>query len=558
MRVAVVDIGSNTFRLLISLVRPDGGLSTLHIERKMLQLGAVVGRHGHIPDEQFAGAVAAIRSMGQFIERFGVDRIFPVATAALREASNGPEVADELGRVLGTPVRVITGLQEAALSYLGVSAAVDFGDSPRAVLDLGGGSLELALGDTPTMLDGASWPVGVSRISALVDQPERVDSSTRDLIRTMVSDHVIHGPVAPGTSVVLIGGSIRALARHVADRTSAWVPHSLNQMTITRADLELATEELLPLDVRERVDIHSIDPERAASLPIAGLIITEAMRILGIEEAKVSDWGLRTGVILDSLGIEPPAGPEVRLRSVRALREEFLPGDPHPAHVANLARQLLDQTSAIHGLTERECELIETAAHVHDIGRALALDGHHRHSAYLVEYADLRGLSPDDLAMVLSLVRSHRGGPPKISYPPFRAMSPEQRRKTRMMAAMLQLADALDRPRDGSIQRVLTADTGDSLLIRTLGASVESDRGAMQGRLDYAQSVLGRRIEFVSSRTTDDGRGAGHSASFAVSQSSVPSPQSPVLAPPSPVGSPAWLRSPSSLMTSPPSKWTRS
>lgn len=497
MRVAVVDIGSNTFRLLISRVRPGGGLATLHIERKMLQLGAVVGRHGYIPDEHFTRAVEVIRSMGNFLERFGVDRVFPVATAALREAANGPEVADALGNALGTPVRIISGTQEAALAFLGVSAAVDFGEGPRAVLDLGGGSLELALGSSPMMEDGASWPVGVSRLSALVDQPDRVDTATRDRIREMVVEQVVHAPVDPATSVVLIGGSVRALARHVADRSRAWVPRSLNQMTILRSDLESATEELLPLDVGERVDLHSIDPERAASLPIAGLIITEAMRVLEIERAMISDWGLRTGVILDSLGIRPPTGAEVRMRSIDALREEFLPEDPHPAHVAGLARQLLEQTVQLHGLNPRECELIEVAAHLHDIGKALSLDGHHRHSAYLVEHADLRGLSPDDLAMVLALVRSHRGGPPKISYPPFRAMSADERRKARVMAGMLQLADALDRPRDGSVERVLVADTGETLLIRTVGPGIGTDRDAMQRRVEYAETVLGRRIEFV-------------------------------------------------------------
>lgn len=498
MRVAVVDLGSNTFRLLISRVRPDGGLTTLHIERKMLGLGAVVGRHGFIPDDSVRRALEVVRSMGGFIERFGVDRVFPVATAALREAENGPEVTDQLGRILGTAVRVIPGIQEAALSFLGVSAAVDFGESPRGVLDLGGGSLELALGTSGIMADGASWPVGVSRIAALVDRPDRIDGATRSRILGMVRDAIDRPVIDPSTRVVLIGGSVRALARYVADRTRAWVPRSLNQMTVSRGELEVATEELLPLGVQERIDDHSIDPERAATLPVAGLIITEAMRILGIDEALVSDWGLRTGVILDSLGIAPPAGPEVRLRSVRALREEFLPDDPHPEHVAGLAHQLFDQTAHIHGLDDHDRDLVETAAQVHDIGRSLSLANHHRHSAYLVEYAEIRGLSPDDLGIVLSLVRSHLGGAPKISYPPFRAMDAPTRRRTRLMAAILQLADALDRPRDGSVARAEVADTGDALLVRTIGADVTPDAEAMHERVEYAGATLGRRIEFIS------------------------------------------------------------
>ncbi|UCG41510.1 MAG: hypothetical protein JSV07_04475, partial [Acidimicrobiia bacterium] len=123
------------------------------------------------------------------------------------------------------------------------------------------------------------------------------------------------------------------------------------------------------------------------------------------------------------------------------------------------------------------------------------LSGYHRHSAYLVEHADLRGISPDELGVVLSLVRFHRGGAPKVSYPPFRAMPPEERGRVRVMAATLQLADALDLPRDGSVQQVVAADTGDTLLLRTPGVDLRPHLAAMGARLEYAGNVLGRRVE---------------------------------------------------------------
>jgi len=160
--------------------------------------------------------------------------------------------------------------------------------------------------------------------------------------------------------------------------------------------------------------------------------------------------------------------------------------------------ELFARTEHLHRLDARDLALIETAAHLHDIGRALSLTGHHRHSAYLVEHADVRGLSPDDLAMVLALVRSHRGGPPKISYPPFRAMGPDQRGRARVMAALLLLADALDRPRDGSVQRIEVDDAEGTLRIRTIGTNVAPDRAGMQDRVEYAESIFRRKIEFTS------------------------------------------------------------
>jgi exopolyphosphatase/guanosine-5'-triphosphate,3'-diphosphate pyrophosphatase len=498
MRVAVVDMGSNTFRLLVSEARPDGALSTQHIERYMLHLGGVVGEHGTITDAAFARAIEATRSIGGFIERMGVDRVIAVATAALRDASNGPEVADHLSGILGVPVRILEGTDEARLSFLGVHAAIAFEGETHAVVDLGGGSLELALGNGPEMSAGFSWPIGVSRLRALVGRPEAIDADTESRLRTLVDDALADTPpVAPGTEVALIGGTVRAIARLVADRSRPWVPRSLNHLRVTRADVDEALKLLAPRSARERVDELSVDPDRAEALGVAAVILSEVLHRLDIGEAMLSDWGLRTGAILDGLGIAPPEGPEVRMRSVRALREEFLGDDPHPAHVADLALQLMDQTAPLHGLTDDERELVEVAAHLHDIGRSLSLSGHHRHSAYLVEHADLRGISPDDLGAVLSLVRFHRGGAPKVSYPPFRAMPAAQRSRVRVMAALLQLADALDRPRDGSVHRVVAADTGTSLLLRTPGVDLRPHIAEMEARLAYAGSVLGRRVEIA-------------------------------------------------------------
>jgi exopolyphosphatase/guanosine-5'-triphosphate,3'-diphosphate pyrophosphatase len=496
MRVAVVDMGSNTFRLLVSEARTDGALSTLHIERYMLHLGGIVGEHGEITPAALQAAIDATRSMAGFIERFGVDRVIAVATAALRDAANGPEVADHLGGVLGVPVRILEGTDEARLSFLGVHAAIAFERDAHAVVDLGGGSLELALGRGPTMDRGHSWPIGVSRLRALVGRPEVIDADAEARLRAHVANALsATDQLDPDTEVVLIGGTVRAIVRLIADRTRPWVPRSLNQFRVRRDEIDEASLLLAPRTARERVDDLSVDPDRAEALGAAAVILSEVLHRLGVEEAILSDWGLRTGVILDGLGIRSPEGPEVRMRSVRALREEFLGDDPHPAHVADLVHQLMEQTAPLHGLTERERDLVSVAAHLHDIGRSLSLSGYHRHSAYLVEHADLRGISPDELGVVLSLVRFHRGGAPKVSYPPFRAMPPEERGRVRVMAATLQLADALDLPRDGSVQQVVAADTGDTLLLRTPGVDLRPHLAAMGARLEYAGNVLGRRVE---------------------------------------------------------------
>jgi exopolyphosphatase/guanosine-5'-triphosphate,3'-diphosphate pyrophosphatase len=500
MRVAVIDLGSNSFRLQLSEVTGDGAIAGIHQERRMLHLGAVVGTHGHLPDDAVRLAIGTARELADVAERVGCDRVFAVATSALREAANGPEVVDLISAAIGTPVRVVDGLTEARLSFLGAQAAVRLEPGPRLVADLGGGSLELAVGEGREVEWSTSHLLGVSRVHALVGGREVLDEADLERI-----DHLVGQELDPAVGrgippqAVAVGGAVRALADLVAGRRSTWVPGSINHISLDVEDLDEATRLMAPLDAEARVEDLGVRESRAADLPVAGAILSGTLRRLRIPSIVVSDWGLRAGAVYDGLDLPIPEGDEVWERSALGLLRRFLPDDDHPPHVAELVRQLWPQLEPLHDLHRDDLRVVVTAALLHDVGKSLALDGHHRHSAYLVEHAGLRGLDPPELASVLSLVRYHRGGPPRRSYPPYASLDKAHRHRTRTMAAVLQLADALDRSRDGSVQRVVVGDDGTSLIIRLLGeAPLPPEGGSADARLAYVSDTLGRSIEFAT------------------------------------------------------------
>ncbi|MEX1280954.1 MAG: Ppx/GppA phosphatase family protein [Acidimicrobiia bacterium] len=511
MRVAVLDLGSNSFRLQLSEIDATGTISGIHQERRMLHLGGVVALEGRLPDDVAERAVGTARGLVDVAERIGTDRVFVVATAALREAANGAEVVERLGTAVGVPVKVVDGDEEARLAFIGAQAAIRLDPGDRLVADLGGGSLELAAGEGRTVRWSTTHPLGVSRLHAELGGRERLKGKHRRAIEAAVDRELetVDQPIPD--QVVVVGGAVRALAELVLADRGGWVPPSVNHARLTLDDLASVTDRLAPLTASERVDEHDVSEARAANLPIAGVVLTAAMDRLGIESVTVSDWGLRTGLLVDALDLDLPDGEAVWRRSAAALADRFLPDDPHPGTVAGLVDQLWPQLRPLHELGEDDRRIVVVAALLHDIGKALALDGHHRHSAYLVEHAALRGLTPDELAAVLALVRYHRGGPPRRRYAPYGSLSGSRRREVRRMSAVLQLADALDRSRDGAVERVVVGDDGATLMLRLEGRDPRApEPGPSAFRLEHVAKELGRRLEFVVAPARDPWRPPAH------------------------------------------------
>jgi exopolyphosphatase / guanosine-5'-triphosphate,3'-diphosphate pyrophosphatase len=457
VRTSVLDLGSNSFHVLVADLE-GRQLTPVLRQREMLHLGRVVAQHGAIPDGCVAEAVETVAHLSELARRSGADERLAVATAAIRDADNGPDVLSALSEAAGSPVRVLDGLTEARLGYLGVRAAVAIRSEPLLVLDLGGGSLELTVGIGDNVEWATSLPLGASRLSAMVTsdpiktkQVRAITEAVDTALDPVVDEVRAH---APGTTIT-VGGTVRALARVAAEQAGVWLPATLNQLRIPTLQLAELREELLALDLAGRTDLPAMKDRRADHIHVAAIVLTRALERLGVATATISDWGLREGLLLDAHGVTtPPSASQLRHQEVERLRRTFAPDDPHLPHVAHLATQLFDGTLELHGLSGTDRELLGHAARLHGIGEALALRRQQEHGAYLVRNGELRGFDPAEIALLTVLVRFHPSRGIDEREPAFASLTDAQAERARRLLGLLQLADALDRAHDQAVERV--------------------------------------------------------------------------------------------------------
>ena len=507
MRIAAFDLGSNSFHLLVVDAHPDGTFVPLIKEKDMLRLGDAVGREGRIPDALADRAVATVERFRRLAIGAGTEEIHARATSALREAENGGEVVDRMAAEAGVKVRVISGREEARLIFEAVRAAVVIDPGPALCLDLGGGSLEIMVGDTSGMKLAQSVKLGVARLSAELvtgdpfsaDDVRRVEKRVTSALAPLADDVAhLHPGMAVGSS-----GTFCDLARMVAARRTGSVPRSINQFTFTRDELLPLHRELLALRSSERAALAGLEPKRADIIPTGSTLLLTAMELFGFDRMTVSEWALREGIILDAIprheATDWSADPRaIRASSVVQLARRCNWDEGHGRQTARLALDLFDQTVGLHGLGDADRELLEHAGLLHDIGEHVSTESHHKHSAYLIQHGRLRGFTPVEVDFVAALARAHRGGGPKPPHEPFASLDREDRDRVTRLAALLRVADGLDRGRCGNVDGIeVVVDGAQARLLVTADTDIAIELWGARRKRELFERSFKRRLDVV-------------------------------------------------------------
>ena len=310
MRAAVWDLGSSSFQVLVCDAGPCGTLEPVLRRRALLNLGFAVGARGSIPPDRLAASVAAASRLRRALDDVQPDVVVALATAAIRDASNGPQVVARLERVVGSPVRVLDGEEEARLCFSGQRAGVWIGDGPVLGLDLGGGSFEIAVGTRKDILLAMSAPVGATRLQGELATGDPLSRGDRSAIaeRTAVALHPSATALTPYPGVtaraVVSGGTARALARLAMARTRGRTPgrsNEVNQVELPTPQVSELAAQLAGLTLPERLALPGMPARRAPMLPIGAAILETFATELGVDHFVVSEWGLREGALLDAI-----------------------------------------------------------------------------------------------------------------------------------------------------------------------------------------------------------------------------------------------------------------
>lgn len=508
MRIAALDLGSNSFHLVVVDAKPDGSFDTLVRDKEVLRLGDVVARTGEIGLDAAHDAVRTVRRMAAVIQRVGADEILAYATSAFREAADSAVVCDAIYDETGIAVDVISGRQEARLIFSAVRRSISITEPPAVCVDLGGGSLEIAVGDAGGLLWATSLHLGVGRLATTFLRSDPPSAGELDALRAHVEAELapVVRQVESFEPKMLIGtsGTFCDLALHATAAASGDVPATANQLRVTHRDLGRAHDRLITLPAEERARLPGIEARRADQLPAGSVVLSAVMDALGMDAMVAGEWALREGMILEAIdrhdlsdwSDDPEA---VRRTSVLALARRCSYDSVHAGAVSRLALHLFDQLLPLHRLHPGSRTLLEYAAVLHDIGEHVAVDGHNKHGAYLVQHGKLKGFAPAEIDQLATLVRFHRRGGPSGSFEPWKRLDRAERTDVRTLLAVLRVADGLDRSHAGVVDGVEVDITDRSIrLLVDTTADVDLELWGVRRKKELFEDVFGRRLDLIA------------------------------------------------------------
>lgn len=505
VRIAAIDIGSNSIRQIIADVSPDGAIRVVDEMKAAPRLGEGVSATGRLSERSMRDALDALVRMALLNRRMGATRVEAVATSAVRDAENGDELLAAIREATGLRVRVLSGEEEASLSLRSAQAHFDLGSGRAVVMDIGGGSLELAL-SADGLVDGLlSFPYGTVRLTEQFLTPDAgrggLDALRRTVragLRERLSRRDWHG-----AQVIGAGGTFTSLAGVVLARQGMTGAPSVNGTIVRRAELEHVLDTLQGLAPAERQQVPGLSAQRA-DIIVAGLAVAaEVLARLEARQLVVSAFGIREGLLLEAAHVAPViADPgAARDRSVRQLAERSHYEEPHARQVQRLALELFDALARRLRLSAEDRRALADAALLHDIGYHINFEAHHKHSYHLIVHADLLGMTPAERMVVANVARYHRGARPKGSHRGYGALDRGLRRRIRRLAAILRVADGLDRGHAGAVDHLRVRWRPGVLRITAFpvaGAALRLELWGASRKGDLLERVTGRRVEIVA------------------------------------------------------------
>ncbi len=444
--IGVVDVGSNTARLVVFETSPVGVVRPVFELKEIPRLGAGTGPDGSLSPEAFARGIESVGRFARALKDLRVPRTLAVTTSAVRDAPNGTEFVRAIGRETGILLRVLTGAEEARYGYLGVASAWALAND--LVIDLGGGSLQIVETRLGALANSVSLPLGGLRLTQRFVRHDPPKERELDDLRDGVRDAVRSAIAAFGGSnyrLFGMGGTVRAVARAAIELREYPVPR-VHGYPIRDHDLEALAELIAEMPAAKRRAIPGIGAERADVLDAGLIVLSEILRASKAGEVVVSGTGIREGIALEAIRAELPASSEVLAsRSTSAAAERFHFSRERGKEVGDLSAALFDLFAPARGWGPSERLALRVAAEMHDAGVSIDLWRHAHHSAYLVRNYPIWGLSHRETLLAASIVALHAGddlpsGMRKGFAPILR---PSDGASARQLGAILQLAGLL-------------------------------------------------------------------------------------------------------------------
>ena len=503
LRAAAVDVGSNAIRLLVAEFSSPQSYTVIRADRSPVRLGHGVFVNGQLSPGVMTAAVKVLEEYAGIMRALGVTRHRAVATSALRESSNGKGFLARVRRASGLDLEIISGSEEARLVCRAVASRLDLGSGVWMMADLGGGSVEVSLADRTGVLWSESHTMGSVR---LLEELAGGSADSRGVLR-LLQEYAETLRIPAGLvgqspmGFVATGGNMETLAQ-----MAMAVPDPDGVSRVPVSTLSRLIRQLARLSYHERVTQLGLREDRADVILPAAIVYERLARLSGLKEITVPFVGVREGIVLDLADRQDTGLPSSGKREQQvhqaavAIGRKYRFDEAHGIHVARLALSLFDQLRPLHQMGDGERAVLHAAALLHDIGTFVSYSRHHKHSLYLIAHADLAGFAPREVQLAANVARYHRRSMPKLEHEAYAALDAHGRAVASKLAALLRLADALDREHRQKVAGVLARTVGHTLKLTLDGeGDLLLEGWALKRKSDLLKTTYGLSVEVATS-----------------------------------------------------------
>jgi exopolyphosphatase/guanosine-5'-triphosphate,3'-diphosphate pyrophosphatase len=502
---AVIDIGSNSVRMVVAQIGAQGEITNLEQTRRAVRLGHDTFISGRLSQASMNVVISILRDYRQLLTEYAVNHVMAVATSAVREASNVDVFIDRVSHSTGFNIEVIEPSEESRLTVNAVCNAMPdaFAQTKgkQLIVEVGGGSAWLALLSEGRVVSSESYDLGSIRLQELLSTSQESVSHAADLLKHH-TDSVL-GTIKRSTSlnevdqVIAVGGDMRFAAYRIGKPCGDPMKSSI----IDLAEFDAFVSNCVNSTPTELVRQFGIAFSEAETLVPALLVYQRLARATRVSEIMISNVSMRDGLLFDLserlVGHEDLRFADSAVHAAATIGEKYHYDARHAEQVAKLSLQLFDALLDEHGLGPKHRLLLHLAAILHDVGSFISARGHHKHSYYLISNSEIFGIRHEDMVLIGLISRYHRRSVPKSTHPEYTAIPRDHRIVINKLAAILRVADALDRSHLQNVTALHIQKKEDALALWVTGTGdLTAEHKALVQKADLFEDTFGLKVIF--------------------------------------------------------------
>ncbi len=501
--IAVIDIGSNSIRLQVARV-VDRAYKVINDYKATVRIGDNVYKTGRFSQEAIDTLVQVLSNIKTIMDSDNVEVCRAVATASFREAENGQEVADIIKEQTNIDVEIISGKEEARLMYLAASYYFQMNDSNVLLVDMGGGSTEFSYAESGCLIASESTPLGCSKLNYEYLQGDKPGTKQIKTLQQYLDDVITE--ILPNANVdklICAGGTINNISAIYNKR------QNFSDASVKFVDsvfLKHFFNEIVSKKLEERLKISGIEPTRADIILSAAILVNLLVNKYSLNGFYTLSGGLRAGLTIDvmnSMGIElefQGVNADVGYARLIETGKKYSFDEKHAEQVTRLCKILFSRLENMLELQESDYRILEAAAMLHDTGTHISYSKHHKHSYYLIKNTELPGFNDDEIEIIANVARYHRRSMPKKSHDNFISLPENIQQKVKKLAAILRIADGLDRTHSQVVKDILVTQEDDKLIFQLeidKGVNVDMEKTGFDKKKDLLEQVLKLQVELI-------------------------------------------------------------